>query len=240
MGTGNNIRPLRDMARRVASIYLLPKTEMAATRDFTGRPADRVREARGRYVSDALTIIAAWRAAKCPKANVPNIAGFEEWSDLCRHSLIWLGEPDPATSLIEQIMHDPDREQLGNLLLAWKDAFGQRGTLVRQVLKHIDNDKHGDLHDAVMDLPCVERGFVNQSKFGRYLARNRNRIVNGLQLLEAPHSERRAWAVMAVSSEPAAALPVMPAAPEDFAGYWPNDLRERAQASALNPSSPQS
>lgn len=202
MGTGNNIRPLRDMARRVASIYILPQVETAATRDYAGRPADEVRQNRGRYVSDALTIISAWRAAKCPKADVPNIAGFEQWSELCRHSLIWLGLPDPATSLIEQIAHDPDIEQLGDLLHAWRDTFGQRPTMVRQVLKYIEECKQDDLRDAIMELPCVERGQVNQSRFGRYLSRNRNRIVKGLQLVEAEHSERRAWKVVPISSQP--------------------------------------
>jgi hypothetical protein len=201
MGTGNNIRPLRDMARRVASIYLLPKVETAATREYRNNPAASVRRHRGLFVRDALTIITAWKAAGSPKADVPNIAGFEEWSSFCRHSLIWLGEPDPATSLIDQITHDPDREQLGDLLVAWADAFGSKATLVRQVLKHMDSDKRGDLYDAVMELPCVEKGFVNQSRFGKYLGRNKNRIVNGLQLVQAEHSERRAWAVVRVSQQ---------------------------------------
>ncbi|PZU60276.1 MAG: hypothetical protein DI547_04490 [Sphingobium sp.] len=231
MGTGNNIRPLRDMARRVASIYLLPQVESAATRDYNGRPAEEVRQHRGRYVSDALTIIAAWKAAGSPKADVPNVAGFGQWSDQCRHSLIWLGEPDPATSLIEQINHDPDKEQLGDLLFAWRDAFGDKPTLVRQVLKHIDEHKRGDLYDAVMELPCVERGYVNQSRFGRYLGRNKNRIVNGLQLVEAPHSERRAWAVIPISTQPRKSLPIVQDyPPESFEQVWQELKTEQAEA----------
>ena len=231
MGTGNNIRPLRDMARRVASIYLLPQVESAATRDYDGRPAEEVRQNRGRYVSDALTIIAAWKAAGSPKADVPNVAGFGQWSDLCRHSLIWLGEPDPATSLIQQINHDPDKEQLGDLLFAWRDAFGDKPTLVRQVLKHIDEHKRGDLYDAVMELPCVERGYVNQSRFGRYLGRNKNRIVNGLQLVEAPHSERRAWAIVPISTHPRKPLPIIPDQPiERFENVWQDLKAEQHQA----------
>lgn len=218
MGTGNNIRPLRDMARRIASIYLMPQVETAATRTYAGRPADEIRKNRGRYVTDALTIIGAWRAAGSPHADVPNVAGYEEWSNLCRQSLLWLDLPDPATSLIEQIMHDPDREQLSDLLSAWHHAFGERPTLVRQVLKSLENDQRGDLYDAVMELPCVERGFVNQSKFGRYLGRNKNRIVNGLKLVEAPHSERRAWAVMPVT--PQVPLPSPAKEPEDFSSVW--------------------
>lgn len=214
MGTGNNIRPLRDMARRVASIYILPQTEAAATRAYRGRPAEAVRRHRGRFVSDALTIICAWQAAGSPESAVPNVAGFEQWSKFCRQSLIWLGLPDPANSLIEQILHDPDTEQLGDLLFAWKDAFGERPTMVRRVIKHLDDNKQGDLHDAVMELPCVERGYVNQSRFGRYLARNKNRIVRGLQLVEADHSERRAWAVIRVAPGASTPKPVEIDAPE--------------------------
>lgn len=195
IGTGNNIRPLRDMGRRVASIYLLPRTETAAMRTFTGRPDEEVRRNRSRYVSDALTIIRAFEAAGRPRANVPNVVGFEEWSVLCRHSLMWLGQPDPASSLIAQISHDPDAELLADLLRAWNAAFGEKPTMVRQVLTHIERHDQGDLHDAVLELPCVERDHVNQSKFGRYLGRNKNRIVAGLQLVEAPHTERKAWAV---------------------------------------------
>jgi len=221
MGTGNNIRPIRDMARRVASIYILPQVEVAATRDFTGRPADEIRKHRGRYVSDALTIIGAWKAAGSPKAEAPNVAGFEQWSDLCRHSLMWLGLPDPATSLIEQMAHDPDTELLGELLYAWKDAFGERPTMVRKVLRKVEDDKNGDLYDAVMELPCVERGHVNQSRFGRYLGRNKNRIVKGLQLVEAEHSERRAWAVIRVTPSEKKVVPIVPDEPvEGIERVW--------------------
>ncbi|PZU09581.1 hypothetical protein [Sphingomonas sp.] len=211
MGTGNNIRPLRDMARRVASMYILP-----ADREFTGDPAGEVRRHRESYVSDALTIIGAWKAAGSPKADVPSVPGFGQWSDLCRHSLIWLGLPDPAKSLIEQIAHDPDAETLGNLLSAWKETFGQRATMVRKILRHIDEQKQGDLCDAVMELPFVERGHVSQSKFGRYLARNKNRIVRGLQLVEADCTERRAWSVIPVAlrfDKPSSIEPEQPEAP---------------------------
>ena len=195
IGTGNNIRPLRDMGRRVASIYLLPRTEAAAMRTFAGRPDEEVRRNRSRYVSDALTIVRAFEEAGRPLSDAPNVVGFEEWSTLCRHSLMWLGEPDPASSLIAQISHDPDAELLGDLLRAWATTFAEKPTMVRQVLQHIERNDQGDLHDAIMELPCVERDHVNQSKFGRYLGRNKNRIVAGLQLVEAPHSERKAWAV---------------------------------------------
>lgn len=229
LGTGNNIRPLRDMARRVASIYLLPQLEVAATRSFDAKPAEEVRRHRGRYVAAALTIITAWLAAGKPKADVPNIAGFEDWSDLCRQPLIWLGEPDPATSLIEQMTHDPDKEQLGELLRAWRAEFGQRGIMVRDVLKRANERQNDDLHAAILELPCIEAGRINQSRFGRYLARNKNRIVGGLKLVEAVCSERRAWAV-----QPVTPMPVQPIAkPEsdgdaELARTWQHPLTSRS------------
>lgn len=211
MGTGNNIRPLRDMARRVTSIYLEPQAETAATRSFGDDPAQRMRTHRTTYVSAALTIIQAWIAAGQPKADVPNIAGFEDWSDLCRHSLIWLGEPDPATSLIQQMTHDPDKEQLGDLLRAWRAEFGDRSLMVRQVLSRANDRQNDDLYSAIIELPCVESGRINQSRFGRYLGRNKNRIVNGLKLVEVPNSERRAWAVQSVTAMPRSYQPYVEA-----------------------------
>ena len=196
MGTGNNIRPLRDMARRVVSIYLQPQTEAVATRNFSGKPDREVKANRGSYVSDALTIVTAWLGCERALENLANVAGFDDWSYLCRQPLIWLGLPDPAESLIEQITHDPDAEQLGELLQAWSDAFGHRAVTVRKVLAKAEGDKSGELFGIIRELPCSNGAYISAPKFGRHLARARNRIVNGLKLVDAPNSERKAWAVV--------------------------------------------
>ena len=121
-----------------------------------------------------------------------------------------MGEPDPATSLIEQINSDPDKELLGDLLQAWRDAFGQRSTMVRQAIRHTEDHKDDDLHAAIMELPCVEGGRINQSKLGRYIARNRNRIVRGLRFVDGEHSERKAWQVLPVGQTKALPVHDMP------------------------------
>ena len=195
MGTGNNIRPLRDMGRRIVTVSILPQREVTVTKEYVGNPAAEVRENRARYVVDALTIIAAYRTSNAAKPDVPSVASYGEWSRTCRESLIWLGEADPAVSLIEQVTHDPDIELLGELLHAWHAKFSYRPTLARSIIREVESSPQGDIASVVLELPCVDRGNVNPSKFGRYLARNKNRIVGGLQLVEAPHSERRAWAV---------------------------------------------
>ena len=73
-----------------------------------------MRQSRGPYVAAVLTIIQAWRKAGSSRAAVDNIVTYGgAWSDYCRFPLMWLGHPDPATALLEQVRHlrieTPDR-----------------------------------------------------------------------------------------------------------------------------------
>lgn len=81
-----------------------------------------------------------------------------------------------------------------------------------------------------MELPCVERGYVNQSRLGRYLARNKNRIVDGLQLRETPVSARRAWGVLEVSTTAPQPVPVVAEEPQGFESVWQDLAAEHAAA----------
>lgn len=92
MGTGNNVAAICDMRRRVVTITLRPRTGAPATLRYERKPVERLKAARERFVSLALTICQAWRAAGSPRADASDIASFRDWSDLCRLPLIWLGE----------------------------------------------------------------------------------------------------------------------------------------------------
>lgn len=203
MGTGNNVAPIRDMTRRVVTIRLHPKTATPALNSYVGKPAETVRANRGKYVAAALTIVAAYRAAGSPKADVPSIASFGSWSDTCREPLIWLGQPDPATSIISQLRHDPDQDDLGELLRVWYAEFSDTPVMLRTVIDACANNE--GLNDALLDLPVTDREIVNRSKFGWYLKRNANRIVDGYELQSAHCSTRNAWRVVKV--EPVAPTP---------------------------------
>jgi hypothetical protein len=37
---------------------------------------------------------------------------------------MWLGHPDPATALLEQVRHDPDGDALSGLMTEWYAVFG--------------------------------------------------------------------------------------------------------------------
>lgn len=203
MGTGNNVGPVRDMSRRVVSIRLQAPSDAPATLSYAGRPVESIKADRGRYVAAALTIVQAWRHAGRPRADVPDIATFGAWSDAVRQPLLWLGEADPALSIIEQVRSDPDAELLGRLMAAWSQKFGNRAMTLRKVLEQAEHD-NGVLQDVVMELPCVERGHVNRSKFGWFLKRNADRIVNGFRLRKEDSSERTAWSVQTMEPQLAA------------------------------------
>ena len=220
LGSGNNVGPVRDLLRRVITITLDPRCATPATLQYKGDPLEMVRKNRAELVCAVITIVRAWQQAGSPKSNVPNIASYGgAWSNYCRHPLIWLGVPDPATALFEQLKNDPDREALGRLLSEWYRRFGSAPTTVRKVISKanelaIDNSYGGrgdtgnpELLDAICEFPVAERGVINSSKFGWFLKRNVLRIVDGLKLEEAQADGRKAWRVVDAQTPPSPALP---------------------------------
>jgi hypothetical protein len=195
LGSGNNVGPVRDLMRRVLTIHIDPRCATPATIKYACTPVTEVRNNRGRYVSAVLTINRAWRKAGSPRADVESLATYGgAWADYCRHNLIWLGLPDPATNLLQQLHHDPDAEALGRLLVEWHRMFGSTPTTVRRALEKAALDE--DLMDAVREFPVEIRGGINRSKFGWVLRKNANRIVNGLEFRRGEADGRTAWQVV--------------------------------------------
>lgn len=214
LGSGNNVGPIRDLLRRVLTIHIDPRCATPATMTYKGFPVDKVRRQRGKYVAAVLTIIQAWRKAGMPRAAAGSIVTFGgAWSDYCRYPLMWLGQPDPATALLEQVRHDPDGDALSGLMTEWHMAFGSTPTTVR---KAVDTAMYHqpNLLDAMREFPVEERGEINRSKLGWLLKKNANRIVGGFEFQQAEADGRTAWRVVAVRSAPLTPLtPSPPFAP---------------------------
>jgi hypothetical protein len=205
LGSGNNVGPVRDLLRRVLTINIDPRCAAPATLKYKNSPVEKVRKDRERYVSAVLTIILAWRKAGCPRAEVENIVTFGgAWSDYCRYPLMWLGHPDPATALLEQVKHDPDSDALAVLMHEWYAVFDSKPTTVRKVVEKAENGRHPDLLDALSEFPVVERGEINRSKLGWILKKNANRIVGEFEFKKAEADGRTAWRVVRVNQ------PVLP------------------------------
>jgi hypothetical protein len=202
LGSGNNVGPIRDLLRRVLTIHIDPRCATPATMTYKGFPVDKVRQNRGAYVAAVLTIIQAWRKAGMPRADADSIVTFSgAWSDYCRYPLMWLGHPDPATALLEQVRHDPDGDTLNGLMTEWHAAFGTSPTTVRKAVDAASFDQP-NLLDAMREFPVEERGEINRSKLGWLLKKNANRIVNGFEFQKSEADGRTAWRVVVVSSPP--------------------------------------
>ncbi len=185
LGSGNNVGPIRDLLRRVLTIHIDPRCATPATMTYSSSPVDKVRQNRGVYVTAVLTIIQAWRRAGMPRAKVDSIVTFGgAWSDYCRYPLMWLGLPDPATALLEQVRQDPDGDALGGLMTEWYAEFGSTPTTVRRAVERA-NCVAPDLLDAILEFPVEERGEINRSKLGWFLKKNANRIVGGFEFQQA-------------------------------------------------------
>ncbi len=202
LGSGNNVGPVRDLLRRVLTIHIDPRCATPATMTYRGFPVEKVRQNRGKYVAAVLTIILAWRKAGMPRAQVDSIVTFGgSWSEYCRYPLMWLGQPDPATALLEQVRHDPDGDALSGLMREWHAAFDSTPTTVRKAVDKAYRDRP-NLLDAMRELPVEERGEINRSKLGWLLKKNANRIVGGFEFQQAEADGRTAWRVLAVKSPP--------------------------------------
>jgi len=223
LGSGNNVGPVRDLLRRVLTIHLDPRCSSPATMAYKGFPVDKVRQNRGLYVAAVLTIIEAWRSAGMPWAEVDSIVTFGgAWSDYCRQPLLWLGHPDPAASLIDQVRQDPDSVALQALFVEWYLVFGDSPTTVRKAVDYANMTFDSNLMDAIREFPVTERGAINPSKLGWMLKKNANRIAGGYELQQSTADGRTAWRVLKVtqttvpSSPPLPPLPPSPPLPSLF------------------------
>ena len=119
---------------------------------------------------------------------------------------MWLGYPDPATALLEQVRHDPDGDALSGLLKEWHSEFGSTATTVRKAVERAQNG-HADLLDAMREFPVEDKDSINRSKLGWLLKKNANRIVGGFVFQPATADGRVAWRVVAANPPPLPPLP---------------------------------
>lgn len=134
------------------------------------------------------------------------IASFDDWTKLVRAPLVWLGMPDPASSIFSSMATDPDREILGRLLTGWWETFGDAPTSVSDLAKKceiaIGYGKETYLVDSVREI-AEQRGTLNRKKLGRWISRHQGQIVEGKKLTRGTRqsgSER--WVVSSIAISP--------------------------------------
>jgi len=197
MSSGNNVSPTRDMTRRVLQIVLDPMVEIPATRTFQMDPLRTVREGRAEYVSLALTIIRGAIVNRISDVTgCKKLGSFDLWSDWVRKSLIWLGLPDPATRLFEQMAEDPERDLIARVISTWTEEFGSSPTKVRDVIQR--SNASPELRQALLEV-AGKGTDIDARRLGRWLSRTAGRVVGQQRLIRLTGGGNvEVWAVQDV------------------------------------------
>jgi putative DNA primase/helicase len=188
--TGNNIRLVGDMVRRVVLCSLDPDMERPETRRFERKPFDEILSNRGLYVAAALTVVRSYVVAGCPN-ELPPLASFEDWSRLVRSALVWLGKPDPVETMNAAREDDPTTAALTALFTSWYDAMQSNSHTAAEVVNAANSEimgqaSHLALREALLEVAEDRRGGISTKSLGKYLAKYKNRKVAGLKLTEGP------------------------------------------------------
>lgn len=207
--TGNGLRVKGDMTRRTVICNLDAGLERPEERQFNHSPVDDVIADRGKYVAAALTIVRAYIVAGKPGL-LPRLASFEEWSDLVRSALVWLGQPDPVETTECARDDDPELIQIRDIVTQWENTIGKDSARTVKQVVEISNlretSEFGDpaeyrspeFREALMSVAGV-RGEIDNKKLGNWIRSIEGRISNGMRIKRAgvdSHTKHVLWKVM--------------------------------------------
>ena len=207
--TGNNVSIGGDLCRRILSCRIDPENENPWKRAFDLDPAEYCREHRLDMVAAGLTVIRA--GMQCGPKMKDRTASFELWSDTVRRAVLlvqqyaFLDVADPIESIDVAYSADPETGYLGALLDAWFDIWAdapiKTSTLINGAQERYDGfdeaEKRGvageikypELAEAV-DAICGNGKTLNPKRLGKWLGKNKARIIDGMRLIEQPQSEK--------------------------------------------------
>ena len=205
VATGNNLSVRGDMRRRTVLIRLDAGVERPETRRFKGDLLASAMKRRAELLRAALIVPLAYMAAGEPELpELPPYGGFSAWDRFVRRPLVWLGLPDPLAAAERLREDDPDLESARDLLHAIREVFGGRPATVTEIVKaaleqdglSVDFSAANPALKEAVSIACSEK--ITGRRLGGWLKRHRDRIVDGLQLVQGPpdsHTKSASWLV---------------------------------------------
>ena len=207
--TGNNLNPLGDLVRRILIVRIDPR--MAATdvwqRDFALDPVQYVHEHRQELVAAALCLLLSFVRAGMPRVAKGRLASFEQWDDLIRQCVVWLGKKgvggltDPIQQLRAAATQDSESASLGELMHRWYKTFGNSAVEAKTAC--ISSDMYSPVHEVALD----RRGQPSAKVLAQYLRKKRGVEVDGMRFEMI--NGRSNTAYWQVAGKPGSALEVI-------------------------------
>ena len=208
-----------DTAMRTLEIALETELDRPEIRQgFRHHPLkDYVKQNRARLVMAALTMLRGYCAAGMPDQGLKNWGGFDEWSRLIRHCLVWCGLPDPYEAHAELLESaDTDRQLKEDLILGLKevlDHYKVDSITFSDVLSELEsqieyrrpNQNHTisfpRIHQALMQLCNVRDGRLPPSNVvGNRIKRFKGSVSGKYQLVQFERDKHGSrWGVREVS-----------------------------------------
>lgn len=199
MVTGNNVILGGETPRRSVRIRIDAGMDAPFTRSFDFCPQRYVRENREQVVLAALMLI-RWALGRAGRGRV---GSFEVWDEMVGQTVARVGKVldagfgDPAESIQAAHADDPRRDELGEILRAFRDEFGNKWFSGAEVVARLAGHS-GASANPLMDALGTDR--VPSSKtVGKLLSYRRDAVVDGmrLQIGRDPRSKTnrfRVWA----------------------------------------------
>ena len=204
--TGNNLTMQGDLTRRALLCRIDAKVERPETRVFDRDPIATVKAMRPVLLVAALTALRAFHVAGRPGTSAP-LGSFEDWSNLVRGALIWLGCADPVELMKSMRQADPTREAMRAVAAQWSAVIGPEPVTAAEAIgKAIEMRRsyddgggnefvHADFREALVAV-AGKAGALSTRLLGMWLMERQDRIVDGLRFVKVGDRNKVAlWAV---------------------------------------------
>ena len=212
--TGNNLAFGGDLTRRTIHIRLESPLENPEERADL-KHADLIawvgRE-RKRLVASALTILRAYFYAGAPDQKTGMLGGFDEWSRIVPHALVWCGAANPidARATTDSALDD-EKRAIRTLILGLRKLCAPRALTAKEIVVTLypgdgttrtgPPDGYDELRDAIEQETRALPGHKPEPRrLGKWLSRCRGRVVGGWMVKRDEEDGHAAtWGAVAAS-----------------------------------------
>lgn len=179
---GNNLTPNGDLCRRMLMVELNAGVANPGARNFTFDPVEEAAKNRAALVVAAITILRAYHVAGQPDVGLNPLGSYVDWSRRVRDALVWLGQPDVASTINKVRSNDPERRALEALIRGWSSVVGTAPVRAADLISQVSSSpapKAIEMHDVLISVAGSHDGSICTKRLGTYLGKVSKRIIDG-------------------------------------------------------------